>query len=155
MAASTSTATLHNWKHESVKKAKDEILAAVGDISGIVLRGQQVLVGVYLRPAATPGGLVVPKQGNNEDTWQGKIGLVLAHGPNAFPKGDVKVGDWVVHQAQQSWACSIRGPGGKISKERIAGDSALSGWREDDGWQCRWIYGDDVYATVSDLATIV
>ncbi len=61
----------------------------------------QILVCVYERPKKTMGGLYLPD--NDEDKWQGTVGLLVAKGELAFTddretKWPVKpeVGDWIV-----------------------------------------------------------
>lgn len=79
------------------------ILKNAGDLSGYEIFGNQVLVGVYERPAKTKSGLYLAETTRQEDQYQGKAGLVLALGPSAFVsdanydfKGQsVKKGDWV------------------------------------------------------------
>ena len=64
----------------------------------------EVLCAIYVRPEKTSGGLVISHHSQEEDVYQGKVGLVLAMGPLAFKEdadhnwGGVipKVGDWVL-----------------------------------------------------------
>lgn len=66
--------------------------------------GAQVLVAVYQRPEKTKGGIILTASAQDEDMWQGKVGLIMDMGPLAFTEdaahawtGRVpKVGDWVV-----------------------------------------------------------
>lgn len=66
--------------------------------------GNQVLIGVYLRPEKTKSGLYISDKTRQEDQWQGKAGLVLKMGDKAFVSDEnydfgtdkVEVGDWVV-----------------------------------------------------------
>lgn len=72
---------------ESISKAldpKQAILDFVGDLSGIEVIGDRVLVGIYMRPEKTAGGIIRPDTNKAEDVWQGKVGLVLKWGPDAF-----------------------------------------------------------------------
>lgn len=70
----------------------------------IEVMGARVLIGVYVRPSRTRGGIIIADSTRNEDNYQGKIGLVLKLGPLAFTAdathdwGDraPKVGDWVL-----------------------------------------------------------
>lgn len=79
------------------------ILDKVGDLSGFSILGNQVLIGIYLRPERTASNIYLPDRTRAEDQWQGKAGLVLKLGSKAFVSdanydfGDdrVGVGDWV------------------------------------------------------------
>jgi co-chaperonin GroES (HSP10) len=83
---------------------KTAIQEMAGDLSGIELIGDRVLVGIYMRPEKTAGGIIRPTTNKEEDVWQGKVGLVLKWGPDAFrdlETGDqyeqvVNVGEWGV-----------------------------------------------------------
>ena len=80
-----------------------EIREAIGDLSQFEIFGNYVLIGVYKRPEQTQGKIFIPETTRHEDTLQGKAGLVLAMGPNAFVSDEnydfgsqkIKVGDWV------------------------------------------------------------
>jgi co-chaperonin GroES (HSP10) len=82
---------------------KKAILEFVGDTSGFEIGGDRVLVGIFMRPEKTKGGIIRPDANKEEDVWQGKVGLVLKLGPNAFVNPDdgslyeqhAEVGDWV------------------------------------------------------------
>jgi co-chaperonin GroES (HSP10) len=92
---------------EAVSAAKDPkkaILDFVGDLSDFEVIGDRVLVGIYMRPEKTQGGIIRPDMNKVEDVWQGKVGLVLKCGPDAFIDPDtgqhyeqaLKPGDWGV-----------------------------------------------------------
>lgn len=85
----------------------------LGDISDIEVFNNQVLVAVYVRPEKTKGGIILTEQHRDEDKNQGKVGLVIKAGPEAFVSDgkwtfpDIKVGDWVFFRASDGWACTI------------------------------------------------
>ncbi len=87
----------------------------VGDLSGTEIFNNQVLVAVYLRPEKTVGGIILPDQTRDEDRYQGKVGLILKMGPQAFKDDgekwfsgvDVKVGDWIFFRGSDSWQVTI------------------------------------------------
>ena len=92
---------------ESISKATDPkqaILDFVGDLSGLEVIGDRVLVGIYMRPEKTSGGIIRPDANKVEDVWQGKVGLVLKWGPDAFVDREsgelydqsIKPGEWGV-----------------------------------------------------------
>lgn len=84
------------------KDPAKEIREAAGDLSGVDLSGNQVLLGLYKRPEKTASGIILSDVTRKEDEYQGKVGLVLKLGPQAFDDGEyfkgwrVKEGDWVV-----------------------------------------------------------
>lgn len=79
------------------------LLKKIGDLSGVELFGNQVLIAVYERPEKTKSGLYLSDQTRQEDAYQGKAGLVVKLGPSAFVDDphykfhgqSVKAGDWV------------------------------------------------------------
>ena len=81
----------------------DEIVSQVGDLSKFQLFANQILLGVYKRPEKTMSGIHLPDRVRDEDEHQGKVGLVLKKGPQAFVDDqdmtfngqNVEVGDWV------------------------------------------------------------
>lgn len=95
---------------------KQEILERVGDLSKIQVMNANILVGVYIRPMMTAGGILVPTA-QKEDKYQGKVGLVLAVGPLAFQDDattkfrnqQLEVGDWVMFRTQDGDALEING----------------------------------------------
>ena len=85
-----------------------EIWGAIGNISGLEVMHNDVLIAVYLRPdkkkiEGSDKVLFLPDGTRKEDEYQGKAGLVLKKGPLAFIsdenydfKGqDVHPGDWI------------------------------------------------------------
>lgn len=99
---------------------KDEIKKAIGSLDGIDIYHNQVLVAVYIRPEKTKGGILLPDYTGgrrDEDKWQGKVGLIVKLGANAFddPKGvwfkdvDLKIGDWVIFRPSDGWNIVVNG----------------------------------------------
>lgn len=104
---------------ELVSKAQDpkaEILKLVGDLSGIDIMYNMVLLAVYVRPQVTKGGIIRPTQNQEEDVWQGKAGLVLKLGKDAFEDDNdtsfngqrADIGEWVVFKVGDAWQVQIR-----------------------------------------------
>lgn len=93
----------------------DTIRAAIGNLDAIDLFQNQVLIGIYIRPAKTAGGIILADQTRDEDLYQGKVGLVLKKGPIAFADDDrvsfhgktAEVGDWIVFRPSDGWALSV------------------------------------------------
>lgn len=95
------------------KKLRDD----VGDLSKFEIFNNQVLVGVYIRPAKTKSGIYLTDRTTDEDKYQGKIGLVLKKGATAFidPENqwfsDVKIdeNDWVLFRPSDGWSITVNG----------------------------------------------
>lgn len=79
------------------------IFDKIGDLSKFEIFGNQLLVGIYIRPEKTKSGLYLSDKTRNEDAYQGKAAVVLKKGPSAFVsdanydfKGqNVEVGEWI------------------------------------------------------------
>lgn len=103
-------------KTEELSKASDPkkaIIEAAGDLSGISLYSNHILVGTYIRPEKTGGGIIRPQSNVGEDQFQGKVGLVLKKGPLAFMDDEagqnIEIGDWSVYRVNDGWAVTING----------------------------------------------
>lgn len=115
-------------KTQAISEAADPrkaIQEAVGDLSNYDLFFNQILVGTYVRPEITKGGIIRPNENVKEDEFQGKVGLVLKVGPSAFKSDDedflgqnVEVGDWVVYRASDGWQLTIRDTACRILIDR-------------------------------------
>lgn len=98
---------------DPAKTIKDEM----GDISDIELFHNQVLIAIYVRPEKTKGGLYLTNNIRDEDKWQGKVGLVVKTGPDAFKDASgkwfngvsVAEGDWVYFRPSDGWQLTIHG----------------------------------------------
>lgn len=102
------------------KDPKQAILDDIGDVlDDLTVLNTQVLVGVYVRPEKTAGGVFLTRKAREEDQFQSKVGLILKKGPTAFvedpdnPKwfGGVKFNehDWVVFRPSDGWPVTING----------------------------------------------
>lgn len=108
--------SLHRMDHSKEDPA-DTIKKEVGDVSQLTLTGVQVLIGTYVRPKKTDGGILLTDKYRDEDLYQGKVGLVLKVAPGAFEDGPeakfygfkAKVGDWVYFRGADSWSLSVNG----------------------------------------------
>lgn len=100
---------------EHVEDPKKAILDAIGDVSGIELFNNQILLAVYIRPEKTKSGIILSHKTTDEDKYQSKVGLLVKKGPNAFidPEGewfsgvDFNVGDWLVHRSSDGWSMEV------------------------------------------------
>lgn len=99
------------------KNIKEEIIKQVGDISGLQLPNDLVLMATYIEPEKSAGGILLPQKSIDESRFQGKVGLVLKKGPTAFKfsgqfayEGPIpEEGDWVIYRASDAWEIFIRG----------------------------------------------
>jgi co-chaperonin GroES (HSP10) len=88
----------------------DEVIwRDVGPLDKIEVLGQNVLICTYVRPATrTIGGIEIPETATEEDRYQGRVGMVLKLGLQAFidsEKPPVKFngfkltpGQWIVYR---------------------------------------------------------
>jgi co-chaperonin GroES (HSP10) len=96
---------------------KKVILDELGDISDVELYHNQVLVAIYIRPEKTKSGLYLSSQTRDEDKYQGKVGLVVKTGPQAFKDDtgkwfkDVAISphDWVYFRPSDGWQVTLHG----------------------------------------------
>lgn len=111
----------------SLADPKQEIQDKIKDVLGdIQLTGAQVLVGIYIRPEKTKGGVFLTEGVRTEDAYQGKAALVLKLGPIPFDKEDdlffggefPKVGDWIVFRPSDGFPMDF----GDKQKCRILSD---------------------------------
>lgn len=94
-----------------------EIRNAIGDLSKVDIFFNWVLVAVYKRPEKTKSGIYLTDDSRKEDEYQGKAGLVLKKGVQAFVDDantffqgqNVNVGDWVVIRPSDGWQVMING----------------------------------------------
>jgi co-chaperonin GroES (HSP10) len=103
-------------KMEHTRDPKDDIFENVKDyIDDVKITGAQVLVGVYVRPSRTAGGIELPDSYRDEDIYQGKAGVILKMGPLPFNQNDddffggkfPKVGDWVVYRPSDGFPLQL------------------------------------------------
>lgn len=101
----------------NVSDPKKAILDFIGDLSGMTIFQNRVLVAVYMRPEKTKGGIIRPDMNKEEDVWQSKVGLVLKWGNQAFQDdGEYRfsdadkamIGDWVTFNVNDSRMAMIR-----------------------------------------------
>lgn len=94
---------------------KDEIKKSAGDLTNEEVMFNQVLVGIWKRPEKTKGGIILTDNTRKEDDYQGKVGLVLKLGPQAYQSDSevdfgtqkVSVGDWVVFRPGDGWQLRV------------------------------------------------
>lgn len=99
---------------KSAEELRAEMLAKIGDLSGIHVYHNQVLAMVYVQEKY--GSIIASGGVKKEDEYQGKVAMVLAHGPSAFVASDgwswnppISVGDWVVTRPSDGVSRTING----------------------------------------------
>ena len=105
--------SMHHMNHDS--DPAEAVKKAVGDISQLEITGVQVLVGTYIRPEKTSGGILLTNKIREEDLYQGKVGLVLKVAAGAFVDGPdakfngftVKPGDWIFYRVADGFSLSL------------------------------------------------
>lgn len=168
-------ATLHQIDDNQIETVKTEMDRVLGDLSGVQLRGQDVLVGTFIRPGTkrirgANGQMIDFAIGGTgaaaiEDVYQGKIVRILKLGPQAFctktweslktewgAEDDIpKVGDWVFCNANDGLQVSYKGPGSQPTT--MFNDMAKM--PSNGGWPCRIVKFDDIMGKVSDPGVLV
>lgn len=104
-------------KMHHARDPRVEMLEKIGDISNISIMHNQILVMVYVRPEKTASGLFISDKSRDEDRFQGKAGLVLKKGPQAFVDDEinkfdgqnVEPGDWVFYRVSDGFSINING----------------------------------------------
>ena len=94
---------------------KAALLKALGKFDDFEVWHNFVLLAIYKRPEMTAGGIALTGKHLDEDYIQGKVGLVLKTGPDAFrdPAGKwfsgvtVAPNDWVVFRASDGWSITV------------------------------------------------
>jgi co-chaperonin GroES (HSP10) len=94
---------------------KQAILDAIGDLSDYEVFYSYLLIGTYIRPEKTAGGIIRPDMNVGEDEWQSKCGLVLKLGLGCFnyepgyTGQTVKEGDWIIYFVGDKRSLTING----------------------------------------------
>lgn len=96
---------------------KKDLLDKVGNIDGIDVFNNAVLVAVYVRPNKTKSGIILTDNYTDEDRIQGKAGLVIKKGPRAFVDStgewfagaNIDEGDWIIFRPSDGWPISVNG----------------------------------------------
>ena len=102
-------------KHEI--SPEQALLKELGDLGGVEIFNNQVLVAVYIRPEKTRGGIILANQTRDEDRYQSKVGLLVKWGEAAFLddtdkwfKGKAfKLHDWLVFRPSDGWSLVVNG----------------------------------------------
>jgi co-chaperonin GroES (HSP10) len=100
--------------HEEDPRAK--LRQELGDLSGVELFHNQVLLAVYIRPTKTKSGLYLTDAHTDEDRYQSKVGLLVKKGPLAFEQDgnwftglEFNEDDWLVFRPSDGWSITVNG----------------------------------------------
>jgi len=110
---------------EHVEDPREAILKKVGDVSGVEVFGNDILVATYIRPNKTKSGIWLSDQMAGEDLYQGKVFLVLKLGPTAYldESGekfrDIKEGDWIVARSSDGWQVTLNSTESVTSRDAV------------------------------------
>lgn len=103
---------------ESTLPSREAHLAALALKDGeLQVLHSQVLCITYVRPSRTKGGIILTEKTQEEDRFQGSIGLVIAMGSGAFKdtravqfNGDtLKLHDWVLYRPADGLSMFVNG----------------------------------------------
>lgn len=102
---------------DDVKKMLIEMTREVVDT--YELFDDDVLLGTYIEPEKTAGGIIKTHKALDESRWQGKVGLLLKIGPGAFKydrsgvfKFEGKTPElhtWCVYRGSDGWEIGLNG----------------------------------------------
>lgn len=106
---------------------KNAIQKGVGGLGNVSLLSGRVLVGIYIAPEKTAGGIYRPQSNVKEDLYQGCVGLVLKKGKLAFVDDDtrkfngqnVAEGDWVTFRPGDAKRIQINGVDCRIVDDTV------------------------------------
>jgi len=102
-------------KIADLAERKAAIKAKVGTLDGVDVLFNRILVATYVRSNMTRGGIILTGNNLEEDVWQGKVGLVLKVGPDAFKDDDsfsfygqsADIGEWIVFKPGDGYQVGI------------------------------------------------
>ncbi len=143
----------YDFTEESMADLIDEIHHALGDIEGLEVWGNMVLLAMFVRPAQTRSGFVVSNSMPLEDAYQGKVGLIVKLGPDAFPEGEntfngrkPAVGDWVYHNPQSfEIQAQVVGRGAKRKMLKGEKEDHPTEARSWNGWAVRLVRDSQIH----------
>lgn len=103
---------------EKPQSTEAEIRDGMGAaLSGFTPFHNQILLGIYIKPEKTSGGVYMTDKTRAEDQYQGKVGVVLKKGPmvfvndgaNDFHGQNVQEGEWVVYRISDGLPMDVGG----------------------------------------------
>lgn len=103
-------------KIEDPVELRNKIFGLLGDLNGLRILFNRVLVAIYIRPERTKGGIIRPGSNVEEDLWQSKVGVIVKMGQDAF-RDDAhvsfygqrcEIGDWIGFKIGDTWDLLVR-----------------------------------------------
>lgn len=106
---------------EHTRDPKEVLLERIGPLDPDLVQFSRIVVAIYQPPMVTKtsGGILLTQGMTDDDVeeylWQGKVGLIVAMGPQAYVDDDSvkfhgtknKVGDWVWFRPSDGMGCEI------------------------------------------------
>lgn len=119
-----------NFQHD--RDPREPIFEKIGVIPPEVTQFSRILVAIYQPPKTdvTSGGIILSDDRTDQDMeeylWQGKVGLIVSAGPQAYVDDDSTkfhgtkntVGDWVWFRPSDGMACEVNNVFCRILYER-------------------------------------
>ncbi len=111
----------HTVTVEHTTDPRKSLVDRIGVVPDGVVQFSRILVAVYQPPIVqkTAGGILLTQAMSEEDIeeylWQGKVGLIVAMGPQAYVDDDTTkfhgtknhIGDWVWFQPSNGMGCDV------------------------------------------------
>lgn len=99
------------------ERAAQELRSQLGDLAGVEVLHNCILVAIYQRPEKTKGGIILADSTRDEDKYQSKVGLVVKKGPLAFKEdartdfggSSVDIDQWVTFRVGDGWSIGVNG----------------------------------------------
>lgn len=107
---------------------KADVLQELGSLEDVDVYFNHVLVATYIGGEKIGASKLLyrPQSSVQEDTYQGKVGVVIKKGPNAFQSDEeidfgsqtVEPGDYVVYRTGDGWDITINGVACRMLADR-------------------------------------
>jgi co-chaperonin GroES (HSP10) len=120
MPGYASRAQLQAARDRQIASEKQTILDDLGDLSGIRVTLNHILLAIYKAPEITKGGIIRVDKVKDEDVYQGVSGFVVKFGPHCYEqtanmdftwhKDEIpEVGDWVMFRRGEGFRVDVNG----------------------------------------------
>ena len=94
---------------------REDLLNQIGPLDDFEVFNNQILCAIYVRPEKTQGGIYLTDKVRDEDKFQGKVGLIVKMGPEAFKDDSgawfnnvlFSINDWVVFRPSDGWSITV------------------------------------------------
>ena len=143
---------------DHVEDPAEKLFRKAGGLKDYEVFNAQVLVGVYIRPEKSKGGIITITKTRDDDKYQAKTCMILKMGPRAFKDGKgvwfedengepikFNVGDWVVLRANDGWTMTLPIAEGSADDTDVDGKGFVCRLIEDTQVRMRVSHPDAVY----------